>query len=430
MRQYPGSAVERAMKIQEVILRAVSGEIHWFQAAEILGISPRQMHRWKQRYDTFGYDGLFHRRLGRPSPKRVPLDTVERVLRLYREQYFDFNVRHFHEVLQTEYQIALSYSWVKAALQTAGLVAKARKRGPHRQRRERRPLPGMWLHIDASKHAWFPEAGPAYQDLVTISDDATNELYYAAFVAEENTASVMAALEEVVRTRGVFCALYTDRASHFVWTPKAGEAFDPHRKTPVGRALQQLGIELIAAYSPQARGRKERLYGTLQGRWPPELRVRGITTPAAANNWLRHEGLAAFNARFMVPAAQPGSAFVPAPAGLERIFSIQYERVVANDNTVRFGRQLLQLGPTPLRWNFAKCRVMVHEHLDGTRSVTYGPHTIARFTPEGQSLGQVDEKAGAPRSSDAPGGSRNDDRRPGQALVSPSSKGKSKRAAA
>jgi transposase len=430
MRQYPGPAVERAMKIQEVMLRAMSGEMHWFQAAEILGISPRQMHRWKRRYEEFGYDGLFSRRWGRVSPKRVPWATVETVLRLYRERYFDFNVRHFHEVLQAEHQIVLSYSWVKTALQTAGLVTKSRKRGPHRQRRERRPLPGMLLHIDASKHAWLPGPGHTLQDLLTVSDDATNELYYAALVDEESTATVMVALENVVRTRGVFCALYTDRASHVVWTPKAGDAFDHHRKTQVGRALQQLGIELIAAYTPQARGRKERLYGTLQGRWPQELRLRALTTAEAANAWLRDEGIAAFNARFTVAAAQPGSAFVPAPAGLERIFSIQHERVVGHDNTVRFGRQALQLGPTPLRWNFVKCRVIVHEHLDRTLSVTYGPHTIARFTREGHPIGLVEEKVGTQRSNDAPGGSTNDNRRAGQALLSPSSTGKSGHAAA
>lgn len=421
MRQYPGPAVERAMKVQEVILRAVGGEIHWFQAAEILGISPRQMQRWKQRYEQGGYDGLFDRRLGRPSPRRVPLATVERVLRLYREQYFDFNVRHFHELLQAEHQIGLSYSWVKAALQTAGLVAKARKRGPHRQRRERRPLPGMLLHIDASTHAWLAGDGSDYQDLVSVSDDATNELYYAAFVDEESTGTVMAALEEVVRTRGVFCALYTDRASHFVWTPKAGEAFDPRRKTQVGRALQQLGIELIAAYSPQARGRKERLYGTLQGRWPQELRVRGITTVVDANAWLLREGIAAYNARFTVPAAQSGSAFVPAPANLDRIFSIQHDRVVGNDNTVRFGRHVLQLGPTPLRWNFAKCRVLLHEHLDTTLSVTYGPHTIGRFTADGQPLREIGAARGSGGKIGRPGCPRNDDLEVGQALASPRS---------
>lgn len=195
----------------------------------------------------------------------------------------------------------------------------------------------------------------------------------------------------------------------------------------MGRALAQLGIEHIAAYSPQARGRKERLYGTLQGRWPPELRVRGITTVAEANAWLRREGVAAYNARFTVPAAQAGSAFVPAPAGLAYVFSIHHERVVDNDNTVRFGRRILQLGPTALRWSVAKCRVTVREHLDDTLSVTYGPHTLARFTVDGQPLAQISENR---RTNEAPGGSKNDDRRAGQARVSPSSKRKSVRAVA
>lgn len=430
MGQYPGSAVERAMKVQEVMLRALSGQLRWFQAAEILGITPRHLLRIREKYEQFGYGGLVDRRCQRPGRKRVALATVQRVLELYRDQYFDFNVRHFHEVLQAEHAVHQSYSWVKQVLQAAGLVKPASKRGPHRRRRERRPLPGLLLHIDASKHAWLPAAGSGYQDLLTISDDATNQLYYAAFVDEESTATVMVALEEVVRTRGVFCALYTDRASHFVWTPKTGEAFDPRRKTQVGRALQQLGIELIAAYSPQARGRKERLYGTLQGRWPQELRVRGLTTPEAANVWLRREGIAAYNARFAVPAAQPGNAFLPAPAGLERIFSIQHDRMVGNDNIVRFGQLALQLEAAAFRWSFAKCHVTVHAHLDGTLSVTYGPHTIGRFTATGEPSGAIEANAGDQRSSGAPGGARNDDRRPAQALVSPSSKGKSKPAAA
>jgi hypothetical protein len=191
--------------------------------------------------------------------------------------------------------------------------------------------------------------------------------------------------------------------------------------------LQQLGIELIAAYSPQARGRKERLYGTLQGRWPQELRVRGLTTVSAANAWLKAEGMAAFNTRFTVPAAQVGSAFVPASPGLERIFSMRHERIVGNDNTVRFGRRVLQLGPTALRWSFAKCRVTVHEHLDDTLSVIYGPHTLARFTADGQVLTQIDEDR---PTNDASGGARNDDRRGDQTPVSPSSQRQSARAVA
>lgn len=367
------------MKVQEVILRAASGQVSWWQAAEILGISDRSMRRWRERYEAGGYEGLFDRRF-HPSPQRVPWPTVERVLRLYRERYFDFNVRHFHEVLQAEHGVTLSYSWVKAALQTAGLVPRARKRGPHRRRRERRPLPGMLLHIDASRHAWL--AG-GQQDLVSVSDDATNEVYYAALVPEENTRTVFTALREVVARHGVFCALYTDRASHFIHTPPAGQ---PRYRTQVERALDTLGIRLIAAHSPQARGRKERLYGTLQGRWPPELRVAGITTLPAANQWLRDVGLPRFNRRFRVPPAEPGSAFVPTTADLERIFTIHHVRTVSNANTVQLGARHLQIGPSRLRCHFVRCQVTVHEHLDDTLSITYGPHVIARFDAAGQPL--------------------------------------------
>jgi transposase len=377
---YPEPAVERAMRIQEVVWRAMSGQLSWLQAAEIIGVTPRQMRRWRARYAEHGYDGLLDRRRRRPSDKKVPGAVVEQVLQLYRERYFDFNVRHFQEVLAREHGIGLSYSWVKAALQTAGLVARARKRGPHRRRRERRPLPGMLLHIDASRHAWIPDG---LQDLVSVSDDATNELYYARLVPEETTRTVLEALRAVVATQGRFCALYTDRASHFIHTPKPDQV---RHQTQVERALQQLGIELIAAHSPQARGRKERLYGTLQGRWPQELRVAGVRTMAEANAWLAREGLARFNRRFAVPAAQAGTAFVAAPPDLDHIFTIQQTRVVSNANTVQLGRRTFQIPPTRLRCHFVRCRVTVHAHLDGTYSITYGPHTIGRYAADGQPL--------------------------------------------
>jgi transposase len=220
MDSYWKAAMERAMKIQEVILRAMARKISWFQAAEILGFSDRHLRRIRERYEELGYDGLFDRRLGKPSPKRVPLATVELVLGLYRDRYFDLNVRHFHEKLQAEHQIDLSYSWVKAALQGAGLVARARKRGVHRRRRERRPLPGMLLHIDGSRHQWFQDE--RWYDLIVILDDASSEIYYAQLVEEESTLTVMAGLKEVIESRGVFCALYSDRGSHFWLTPKAG----------------------------------------------------------------------------------------------------------------------------------------------------------------------------------------------------------------
>lgn len=368
------------MKVQEVLLRAMGGLISWVQAGEILGLCPRQVLRLRKRFEDDGYAGLFDRRR-QPSPKRVPLATVETVLRLYREEYADFNVQHFHETLRERHQIDLSYSWVKKALQTAGLVPVSKRRGAHRRRRERRPLPGMLLHIDASRHAWVPPAG--MQDLVSISDDATNELYYAQLVPEENTLTVMAALRHVVAGRGVFCALYSDRAGHFIHTPPAGQE---RHQTQVERALQQLGIEAIAAHSPQARGRKERLYETLQGRWPQELRVHGITTVPAANRWLTEEGIPRFNKRFRVPAAQEGTAFVPTTADLDRIFSVQHERTVANDNTVQIGRRRLQIAASPLRCHFVRCRVLVHEHLDGTLSITHGPHVLGRYTSDGEPL--------------------------------------------
>jgi len=218
MDSYSKAAMERTMKIQEVLLRAMARKITWFQAAEILGFSDRHVRRIRERYQEFGYDGLFDRRRGQSSPKRVPLAMVEEVLGLYREKYFDLNVRHFHEKLKAEHQIDLSYTWVKAALQGAGLVARAKKRGVHRRRRERRPLPGMLLHIDGSRHQWFQDE--RWYDLIVILDDATSEIYYAQLVEEESTFTVMAGLKEVIEGRGVFCALYSDRGSHFWLTPK------------------------------------------------------------------------------------------------------------------------------------------------------------------------------------------------------------------
>ena len=271
------------MKVQEVILKAMAGKLKWWEAAEIIGISDRSMRRWRERYEEFGYDGLCDRRKGRPSPKRVPLKTAEEVLRLYREKYFDFNVRHFHEKLVEEHRIEISYTWVKAALQGAGLVGKQRRRGRHRRRRPRRPMPGMMLHIDASKHAWFGDG--RYYDLVTLLDDATSEIYYAQLVEEEGTRTLMPAVREVIERRGVFCALYSDRASHFFVTPKAGGKVDESQVTQLGRALQELGIKMIPAYSPQARGRMERSYRTWQGRLPQELRLRGIKTKEEANGF-------------------------------------------------------------------------------------------------------------------------------------------------
>jgi transposase len=381
MKLMSAAAVERAMKLQDVMLRAMAKRITWFQAAEILGISCRQMQRWKTRFEHEGYEGLFDRRRGIPSPKRVPLETVETVLRLYQEQYFDFNVRHFHEKLSSEHDIHLSYTWVKQALQGAGLVKTRRKRGKHRKRRPRRPLPGMLLHIDASQHRWFCDE--RWYDLLVIMDDATSEIYYAQLVEQESTRTVMTALREVIEQKGLFCALYSDRASHFFLTPKTGEPVDQHQVTQVGRALRELSIQLIPAYSPQARGRSERGFGTWQGRLPQELRLRAITTIAAANQFLREQYISEFNQRFMVKAAERGTAFVPLKRkDLDLVFSLQHERVVARDNTVSFANCSWQIERTKLRGTLAGCRVTVHEHLDDTLSITFGPHVVGRYQAE------------------------------------------------
>jgi len=341
------------MKLQDVMLRAMAKRITWFQAAEILGISCRQMQRWKTRFEHEGYEGLFDRRRGIPSPKRVPLETVETVLRLYQEQYFDFNVRHFHEKLNSEHNIQLSYTWVKQALQGAGLVKSRRKRGKHRKRRPRRPLPGMLLHIDGSEHRWFCD--DRWYDLLVIMDDATSEIYYAQLVEEESTRTVMTGLREVIEQKGLFCALYSDRASHFFVTPKTGEPVDHHRLTQVGRALRELGIQLIPAYSPQARGRSERGFGTWQGRLPQELRWRGLTTIAAANQFLRQQYISEFNQRFMVKAAERGTALTPLKRkDLNLVFSLHHERVVGRDNTVNFANRSWQIERTKLRGTLSR----------------------------------------------------------------------------
>jgi transposase len=401
MPEYSEVAWERAMKVQEVILRAMAKRITWGQAAEIIGISDRSMRRWRQRYEEHGYDGLFDRRRGKPSPKRVPLGQAEEVLRLYPEKYADLNVRHFHEKLREGHGIELSYTWVKLALQGAGLVKKGRKRGVHRMRRARRPLPGMLLHLDGSRHQWFQDA--RWYDLIEIVDDATSETYYAQLVEEESTRTVLAALREVIERKGRFCALYSDRASHFFQTPTAGGPVSQERLTQVGRALKALGIEMIPAYSPQARGRSERRFGTWQGRLPQEWRLAGITGVEEANHFLQEHYIGEMNRKFSRAAAQPGHAFVPVRGqDLDHIFSVQQERVVAKDNTVRLADRTWQIERTPWRGTLAGCRVTVCEHLDGRVSIAYGPHVVGCYTAQGEPL-PLAEKARAPRcGNDAP----------------------------
>jgi len=373
------------MKLQDVILKAMAKRLSWIEAAEIAGMSVRNMQRMRQRYQEFGYRGLFDQRRGKRSVHRIPMETAERVLEVYQERYFDLSVRHFHEKLGEEHGIGISYSWVKQALQGAGLIQRRGRRGPHRRRRPRRPLPGMMLHIDGSKHRWLND--DRYYDLLVILDDATSEIYYAQLVEEESTRTVMAALREVIEIRGLFCSLYSDRGSHFFVTRKAGEKVDPHRLTQVGRALKELGIQMIPAYSPQARGRSERNFGTWQNRLPQELRLAGLRTVEEANRFLRERYISEFNRRFAQAAAEKGTAFQRCRrVDLDEVFSVQTPRLVGQDNTVTIRDRYWQLEKTKFRRTLAGCTVTLCEHLDGRVSVRWGPHVVGWFDREGRPL--------------------------------------------
>jgi transposase len=377
--------VERTMKLQDVLLKAMAKKISWMEAAEIAGVTDRTIRRIRDRYEEFGYTGLFDQRKGKRSFHRIPMETAEEVLRLYKEVYFDLNMRHFHEKLRDEHEIKLSYTWVQQALQGAGLVVKRRKRGPHRRRRPRRPMIGMLLHIDGSKHQWLND--DRWYDLIVILDDANSEIYYAQLVEEESTRTVMAGLREVIEVQGLFCSLYSDRGSHFFVTVKEGAKVEKHRLTQVGRAMKELGVQMIAAYSPQARGRSERSFGTWQGRLPQELRLAGITTVEGANAFLRDRYIGEFNRKFKVAAGEKGTAFRrTSRTDLNWIFTVQTERVVNKDNTVAIADRSWQIDKTTFRSTLAGSTVTIHEHLDQTVSIRYGPHVVGRYDRTGAKL--------------------------------------------
>jgi len=383
----------RKMRFSCVFDRWEAGEIGQEAAAELLGMSVRSFQRWRDRYEACGEAGLVDRR-GGPSPRRAPQEELERMLGLYRDKYADFTVKHFHEQLTKRHGYTLGYTVTKLSLQRAGLAKAAPKRSAHRKKRPRRPMRGMMLHQDASKHVWI-EGLPAL-DLIVTMDDATSEVYSMFLVAEEGTASTFRALREVIGERGLFCALYTDRGSHYFHTPEAGGKVSRTQLSQVGRALAHLGIEHIAAYSPQARGRSERLFSTLQDRLPKELRLAGITTLEAANAWLQSHYIAEHNARFAVAPEQEGSAFVADANEMWReILCVVEERTVAADNTVAWNGKRLQLPESRLRPHFVKAQVRVHEYPDGACAVFLGPHRLATYDAEGKQLVPAAQKPGA-----------------------------------
>lgn len=373
----------RRMRFSSLLERHERGEISQSEAASMLGVHERTFRRWQGRFEADGEAGLADRRLGQASPKRAPLIEIERMLGLYRDKYDDFTVKHFHEQLVKRHGYKLGYTVTKVHLHRAGLVRPAVKRSAHRKKRPRRPLVGMMLHQDGSRHAWLE--GQAPLDLIVTLDDATGAIYSMFLVDEEGTASTFRGLREVVAQHGLFCALYTDRGSHYFHTPKAGEKVSKTQLTQVGRALSHLGIEHIAAYSPEARGRSERAFRTLQDRLPKELRLAGIATIEAANAWLRETYIGEHNGQFAIEPLETGSAFVDDAAGAWReILCLIEDRVVGNDNTVAWNGGRLQIPPSRLRPHFVKATVRLHEYPDATVSIFLGPHRLATYTADGE----------------------------------------------
>ena len=390
----------RQMRFEELYERRQQRILTMAEAGEMLGVTERTFRRWSGRYHAEGAEGLQDRRIGRLSARAVPVDEALRMVTLYETRYTGWTVKHFHERWQAEHGGTRSYSWAKKTLQAAGHVTRATRRGAHRKKRPRKPLPGMMLHQDGSTHEWVSDC---QWDLIVTLDDATSELYSAFFVEEEGTLSSFQGLQEAIGTKGLFSSLYVDRGSHYWYTEEAGGKVDKLRLTQVHRALQQLGITLIAAYSPEARGRSERAFRTLQDRLPKELALAGITEMAAANRYLTEQFMPQHNARFMVQATEAGTAFIPwVGTPLAEILCVQDARVVANDNTVHYHRQRLQIPQDPHRFHYVKVTVRVHEYPDGTLAVFHGPRCLARYHADGQLIEAGGAHPGPTHRSDAP----------------------------
>jgi transposase len=381
-----------AMRFEDIYERYGKREMSSADAAEWLGMSERTFRRLRGRYEAEGVEGLSDRRLGKASANRIDADEVARVVGLYGERYRGWTVKHFHERAAERHGLAASYGWTKSVLHASGLVRPAVKRSAHRKKRPRRPVPGLLLHQDGSRHLWVPALNRQI-DLIVTMDDATSEIYSAFLVEEEGTASSFQGVLEVIERRGLFCSLYTDRGSHYFHTPEAGGKVSKELPTQFGRALAQLGIRHIAAYSPEARGRSERMFGTLQGRLVNELVDAGISTIEAANRFLREVYVPTHNRRFAVEATQPGSAFMAWTGGdAAEILSHHEERTVARDNTVAVDGLRLQIEPSPLRAHFVKATVEVRRYGDGTYAVFYGPRRIGRYDTRGGAI-EIDTKA-------------------------------------
>jgi len=372
----------RMMRFLDVLGRYEAAEFSQMEAAELLGVGERTFRRWRDRYEEAGEAGLLDLRLGKASAKRVPAEREAEVEALYRNRYAGFTAKHFHERLVEHHSFDWGYTWTKTFLHSKGLLERAKRRGAHRRKRPRRPLPGMLLHQDGSRHEWL--GGQPALDLIVTMDDATSAILSAFLVEEEGTASTFRALAEVFGQHGLPLSLYTDRGSHYFYTPEAGGKVDRSNLTQVGRALEHLGVEHIAAYSPQARGRSERAFHTLQDRLTKELALAAIDTIEAANTFIRDVYVPAHNGRFAVKAEQEGVAFV-AIKGVDigEILCIQEERQVGNDNCVTFNKLKLQIPESPLRAHFVKATVKVRHYQDGSHAVFHGQRCLGRYDDKG-----------------------------------------------
>jgi len=369
-----------------VLSRYEAAEIGQCDAAELLGIGERTFRRWRDQYEEEGEAGLVDGRLGKASGKRVSANKRDEVAELYRKRYAGFTAKHFHERLTSHHAFKGGYTWTKQLLQETGLLQKAKTRGAHRRKRPRRPLPGMMLHQDGSRHQWLA-GGPAL-DLIVTMDDATSEILSAFLCPEEGTGSTFRGLREVFDKHGLPLSFYTDRGSHYFHTPEAGGKVDRNNPTQVGRALDRLGVEHIAAYSPQARGRSERAFHTLQDRLPKELALAGIAAMEAANVFIRDVYVPAHNKRFAKQPEQEGTAFVKLAAGVDlgETLCVQEDRKVGNDNCVIFHKLKLQIPESPLRAHFVRTNVKVRQYQDGSHAIFHGQRCIGRYDNAGTIL--------------------------------------------
>ena len=381
----------RKMHFEEILSLRTKHRLTQEEAARMLGVSDRTFRRYVDRYNEGGLDGLLDKRLTQESARKAPADEAMALVDRYRSQHKGWNVMHFHAWYQRDGGTR-SYSWVKNQLQAAQVVPKGKKRGAHRKKRERSPLPGMMIHQDGSTHEWVP--GKKW-DLIVTMDDATNEHYSMFFTDEEGTASSFAGVKDVLLARGLFCSFYSDRGSHYWHTPEAGGKVDKKNLTQFGRAMHQLGIEMIPAYSPEARGRSERAFSTHQDRLVKELAFFGITEMAAANRYLRERYLPAFNSEFMEPAPEQGSGFVPLlNAQINDILCEQHERTVGRNNCVTFERLTLQIPQNSHRCNYIKVKVRIHRYPDRSLAIFHGPRKLADYHPDGK-IKEGQDKAAA-----------------------------------